>query len=261
LGVVAAFVLNQPATDRDRDHKLRVMGLAPINADIERQLRHRFGIESVLGLYGMTEVNIPLYTAWGEPAGDSCGRVWEEFYELEIVDPETDEPLARNEIGEIVVRPKNPFGFMNGYLNMPDKTLEAWRNTWFHTGDAARMDETGNVFFVDRIKDCIRRRGENVSGFEIENELAQFSGVEAIAAYAVPSEIPNGEDEIMVAVVVNPSSFSSLAKLHEFAQTVLPRFALPRFYRIVDAMPETPTGKIQKHLLKSDGVDYVDWEA
>ncbi|MEM7206271.1 MAG: AMP-binding protein [Pseudomonadota bacterium] len=260
LGVVAAFVLNQAPTDHDQDHSLRVMGLAPISADIEQGLRERFGIADVLGLYGMTEVNIPLYTPMGESIPNSCGRLWDEFYELEIVDPRTDAVIPRGQVGEIVVRPKLPFGFMTGYLNMPDKTIEAWRNFWFHTGDAARMDEQGNVYFIDRIKDCIRRRGENISSFELENTLAQFVGIDELTVYAVGSEIPNGEDEVMVALVMQAGAVPDLARFDAFAEEHLPRFAVPRFVRVMDALPKTPTGKIQKHLLRKEGADKADWD-
>ncbi len=261
LGAVAAFVLEQPPSDLDRRHGLRAMSLAPTGEDLVRRLKERFGIEQVFGLYGMTEVNIPLYTPPGAPKGASCGRLWSAYYELRINDPETDEPLQAGLVGEIVVRPKQPYGFMSGYLDMPDKTVEAWRNFWFHTGDAAWMDEDGDVFFVDRIKDCIRRRGENVSSYEVENVLAAHPGVKEVAAYAVPSPIDGAEDEVMVALITDPDGGSTDAdSVHAMAREQLPRFAVPRYYRFVDDLPRTPTGKVKKHVLRSEGIteDTVD---
>ena len=115
-------------------------------------------------------------------------------------------PVPPGQIGEILVRPKVPFGFMAGYHALPDKTVEAWRNLWFHTGDAGVMDDTGLVTFVDRIKDCIRRRGENISAAEVEAALLQLPGVAEVAAFAVPSSVRGGEDEVMLAVVPMPGA-------------------------------------------------------
>ncbi len=260
LGVIAAFILNQPASKLDRKHKLRVMGMAPISAEQEMALKERFGIPRVVGMYGMTEVNIPLYTKPDCNKPGSCGAAWERFFEVEIVDSETDELLPAGEIGEIVVRPKQSWGFMSGYLNMPDKTIEAVRNFWFHTGDAASMDDEGYVYFVDRIKDCIRRRGENISSFEVETALCGHEEVDEVAAYAVDCEIEGGEDEVMVAVVRTEGCSVTAAELSCFAETALPTFAMPRYYRFMSQLPKTPTGKVQKHLLRKDGAEEADWE-
>jgi len=260
LGAVAAFVLNRPPSDLDHGHSLRALGLAPVSENMVKRLKERFGIPEVYGMYGMTEVNIPLYTPPGPPKPDSCGRVWTRYFDLRIVDAETDETMPPGETGEIVVRPKQPFGFMAGYLDMPGKTVEAWRNFWFHTGDAGRMDEDGDVFFVDRIKDCIRRRGENISSFEVENALAAHPGVREVAVYAVPSEIEGAEDEVMAAVVTGTDERLDVEALTGYAAENVPSFAVPRFYRTVDALPKTPTGKVQKHVLRADGLtaDTVD---
>ncbi len=260
LGVVAAFVLAQPPSPGDRAHRLRAISLAPSSEDLTNRLKARFGIDDVFGLYGMTEVNIPLYTPPGAPKGASCGRVWNRYYELRINDPESDEELPRGEVGEIVVRPRQPYGFMSGYLDMPDKTIEAWRNFWFHTGDAAWMDEEGDVFFVDRMKDCIRRRGENISSFEVENALASHPGVSELAVYAVRSQIEGAEEEVMAALVMEEGEAHDLDAVRATARENLPPFAVPRYYRFVDELPKTPTGKIQKHLLRKEGVtpDTID---
>eukprot|EP00004_Rigifila_ramosa_P012154 TRINITY_DN2616_c0_g1_i4.p1 TRINITY_DN2616_c0_g1~~TRINITY_DN2616_c0_g1_i4.p1 ORF type:complete len:458 (-),score=126.93 TRINITY_DN2616_c0_g1_i4:74-1423(-) len=158
LGVISQFILNQAPTPHDKDHKLTRIGGAPIFHDLVKQFRERFNV-AMIGLYGMTEINIPLYSPFpnADPRKwDSCGVVQSEYFDLAIVDPDTDERVPPNTTGEIVVRPKVPFCFSAGYLNQPLKTIEGNRNFWFHTGDAAKMDEDGFVYFVDRIKDCIR---------------------------------------------------------------------------------------------------------
>lgn len=252
LGAVISFVLAQPPSPWDRQHRLRAVGVAPNLPELDGQLRSRFGIRDVFGLYGMTEVNIPLYTRAGEARPGSCGRVWNRYYELRIVDPESDLPVPPGETGEIVVRPKLPFGFMSGYLNMPEETVAAWRNFWFHTGDAARMDEQGHVYFVDRIKDCIRRRGENISSFEIEQVVTEHERVAEAAAVAVKSDIPGAEDEVMVFVV--PAGELDIGALLDHCRERLPRFAIPRFVELAESLPKTPTGKVRKAQLRGRGV-------
>ncbi len=260
LGVVSAFILDQPANAADRRHCLHTIGVAPNPPELEAGLRERFGIRNVVGLYGMTEINIPLYTVPGVPRPGSCGKLWDRYYELKIVDPDTDEERPRNAVGEIVVRSRQPFGFMAGYNGMPQQTVEAWRNFWFHTGDAALMDDDGYVYFVDRIKDCIRRRGENVSSFEIEQVIAQHDDVAEVAAVAAPSEIPGGEDEIMVVVVLDEGRALSPAALLQYCEPKLPRFALPRYVEFVDVLPKTPTNKVQKHRLRKAGITPDTWD-
>ena len=258
LGVVAAFVLNQPPSALDRQHQLRGIGVAPNPPELDPQLRERFGIKDVFGLYGMTEINIPLYTPSGAARPGSCGKLWDRYYELQIVDPDTDLPVPVDTVGEIVARPKLPFGFMSEYLGMPDKTVEAWRNFWFHTGDAATMDADGYVYFVDRIKDCIRRRGENISSFEIEQVIAEHPAVAEVAAVAVKSAHTGGEDEVKVVVV--PIEDLDAAELNCYCEQKLPRFAVPRYIEFVDGLPKTPTSKVQKNLLRERGVTVDTWD-
>jgi crotonobetaine/carnitine-CoA ligase len=251
LGVTSAFVLGRPPSPLDRAHRLAAVGVAPNPPDLDGRLRGRFGVPDVVGMYGMTEVNIPLYTRRGEPAPGSCGVPLDDWFELRIVDPDTDVERPRGEVGEIVVRPKHPFGFMAGYLDMPERTVEAWRNLWFHTGDAARMRDDGHVEFVDRIKDCIRRRGENISSTQVEDAIATHPGVAEVAAVALPSGLPGGEDEIGLVVVPRDAGAVEPAGLARHAREVLPRFAWPRWLALVEALPKTPTGKVRKAALKS----------
>ena len=180
--------------------------------------------------------------------------MYDRYFEVEIRDPETDEPIATGETGEIMVRPKQPWGFMSGYVGMPEKTLEAWRNFWFHTGDAAKLDEQGRFVFVDRIKYCIRRRGENISSYEVEQAFLALDGIAEVAAYAVPAGAEGMEDEVMVALEVQPDAEVDIPRWIEQAAKNLAVFAVPRFVRVVDALPKTPTGKIRKVVLRGEGI-------
>ena len=171
LGVIPEFIFRQPPTDRDRDHRLRLMMAVPIAEEWGEAFEERFGVPFLQG-FGMTECNIVAYTRPEEALVPGCaGYVLEEWFVVRVADPDTDEPLTAGAVGEIVVRPRLPGCFMAGYFRMPERTVEAWRNLWFHTGDAGRFDGLGRLHFVDRIKDCIRRRGENISSFEIEQVL------------------------------------------------------------------------------------------
>ena len=221
----------------------------------ETAFRQRFGIQSVVPLYGMTEVNIPLYGKRTERAPGTCGYVYDKYFEVEIRHPETDEPIPDGENGELMVRPKLANGFMSGYVGMPEKTLEAWRNFWFHTGDAAYRRSNGQFVFVDRIKDCIRKRGENISSYEVEQAFLSIEGIAEVAAYAVPADGGEGmEDEVMIAVMIKEDAEIDIDGWIETASQNLQVFAVPRYVRVIDALPKTPTGKIRKVVLREEGV-------
>jgi crotonobetaine/carnitine-CoA ligase len=260
LGAMTQFVIAQPETPRDRDHSLRVVCPVPNPPAHERAWRERFGVREVVSAYGMTEVNIPLYGRLGVSRPGTAGLVLDRWFEVEVRDPDTDELLPRCAVGEIMVRPRVPFGFMAGYVGLPEKTVEAWRSFWFHTGDSGVMDEDGWVTFVDRTKDCIRRRGENISSFEVESAVARLPGVAEVAAYAVPAGEEGTEDEVMLSVVVQPGSGLDAAGVAAHADSVLPRFAQPRYIELVDALPKTPTAKVRKQELRSRGVTGSTWD-
>jgi crotonobetaine/carnitine-CoA ligase len=253
LGALAAFVIAQPPTPRDREHRLRAIMPVPNPPSVEAAFRDRFGIPEVVSAYGMTEVNIPIWGRLGHPRPGAAGWVHERHFEVIVADPGTDRSLPPGQVGEILVRPRVPFGFMAAYHSLPEKTVEAWRNLWFHTGDAGTMDETGLVRFVDRLKDTIRRRGENIAASEVEALLAPLTGVAEVAAYAVPSQLAGGEDELMLAIVPVPGAQLSPADLGDAAERLLPRFARPRFVQLVAELPKTATGKVQRAVLRQRG--------
>ena len=254
LGSMSAFVLSQePGTD-DRDQRLRVVVSSPNMTEHDHGFRTRFGVDDVLSGFGMTEVNIPIWGRRGSEAPGAAGWVYDRYFDVIIADPNTDTPVERGTVGEILVRPKVPFGFMAGYLGLPEKTVEAWRNLWFHTGDAATMNKEGLIVFIDRIKDCIRRRGENISPSEIEAVVVAMPMVAEVAAYAVPSDIPGGEDEVMLAIVAPEGTPDLLEEIARAADQLLPRFAKPRYLKLLDELPKTMTGKVQRAVLRGAGI-------
>jgi len=259
LGIMAEFVLRQPASGTDRNHNLRAVMAVPVSAQWGSAFEARFGVRLVQ-IYGMTECNIVSFSDPGDPLEPGCiGPLADEFFEVGIIDPDTDRPVPNGAVGEIAVRPKVASAFMQGYLGLPEVTVHAWRNLWFHTGDAGWLDASSRLHFVDRIGDFIRRRGENISSFEIEAVLATHPGIAECAVVGVRVEGAGGEDEIK-AVVVRADARPTHAELLEWAVLRLPRYAVPRFWEFVDALEKTPTGKIKKKELRNQGVTARAWD-
>jgi crotonobetaine/carnitine-CoA ligase len=259
LGIMAEFILRQPETAGDRTHKLRSVMAVPVSAQWGAGFEARFGV-SLVQVYGMTECNIVTFTQAGDVLEPGCvGPVCEEFFDLRILDPETDQPVPAGSVGEIAVRPKVAFAFMQGYLGLPEVTVRAWRNLWFHTGDAGRLDASGRLHFVDRLGDCIRRRGENISSSEIEQVLATHPGIVECSVVGVRIEGAGGEDEIKACIVREPGILD-YGELLEWSEAHLPRYAVPRFWEFVDALEKTSTGKVKKKELRSRGVTEQTWD-
>ena len=260
LGILSSFIFEQPAQPADRDHRLRLVMAAPNVPEHEAIWRSRFGVASVTSGFGMTESNIVAWGTPGETKADTSGPVYDKHFEVAILNPDTDARLAIGEVGEIAVRPKTASGFMAGYHGLPEKTVEAWRNLWFHTGDAGRLDEDGYLTFVDRIKDCIRRRGENISSFEVEAIIMRLPGVAEVAAYAVPASRKGGEDEVALAIVQEQGAKLDCLQIAQHADQYLPSFARPRFVQLVESLPKTPTGKVQKVELRQRAWAAQAWD-
>lgn len=257
LGVMASFLVKQPPSERDRGHGLRSVMMVPLSED-SQQFNQRFGCD-VYTVFNMTEVSSPLFAGPNPGPISSCGTP-RAGVECRLVD-ENDCEVEPGETGELILRTDRPWAMNHGYLNNPEATTRSWRNGWFHTGDAFRIDENGAYFFVDRMKDAIRRRGENISSFEVENEVCAHPSVREAAAVAVPSEV--GEDEVLVAVAPAPGAVIDPEELARFLVARMPYFMAPRYIRVLDDLPKTPTQKVQKHLLRSEGVtpDVFDREA
>lgn len=263
LGVMPEFVFNTAPSDRDRDHKLRLIMAVPISKEWGAEFEERFGVRFLQG-FGMTECGMPL---WGDRydegpiIGGCAGYVDEPYFELRIGHPETDDPLPVGEVGELLIRPKIPGCFAAGYYKMPERTVEAWRNLWFHTGDACREDERGRIHYIDRIKDCIRRRGENISAFEVEQVLNMHPLVAESAVVGVKVDGAGGEEEVMAVLVTEPGAAPvDEVALLDYCAERMPRFAVPRYVDFVEELDKTASGKLRKGDLRDAGVTAETWD-
>lgn len=254
----AGLVLKQPPSPDDQSHALRVICAVPIPMGHKTPLEDRFGVP-VIDLYGMSEMGVISSNPIGAAVEGSCG-VPTPRRQVRIVD-ELERPVAPGVVGEIMVRPLVPWATFLRYWEMPEKTVEAFTNLWFHTGDKARMDEAGYIHFAGRIKDSIRRRGENVSAFEVEQVINTHDAVLECAVLAHPS--PVGEDDIWAIVVRRPEAEIAASELMDFCERQLPRYAVPRYLQFTDRFPKTPTERIEKYKLQQAGLapDAFDREA
>jgi crotonobetaine/carnitine-CoA ligase len=252
LGVMLGFILKQPARPEDADTLLRRAWSVPCPPDLASTFLDRFGLEEVVTSYGSTEVGMIARRTLDAPAG-SVGRVDADLYETRVVDAD-EEDVEPGEVGELLVRSLLPWTMTQGYFGMPERTLEAFRNLWFHTGDAARLDADGNLWFVDRIKDRIRRRGENIASVDVETVLMEHPRVADAAVIAVPSEEEGGEDEIKAVVVAAPGAALDATIVWAWCDEMLPYFAVPRYVEILPELPKTPTAKILKSELREAGI-------
>ncbi len=241
------ILLKRPARPDDADHPLRTFYMG--KSTLDQPLHDRFGVRAV-ETYTSTEVGIATASPYGEWRTGSCGQAHAERFDVAIVD-ELDRELGPGEPGELVVRPKQPFVMTTGYHGSPEVTARCFRNLWFHTGDRAYRDDDGYFFFVDRAKDAIRRRGENISAFDLECEVNRHPAVLESAAIGVPSELE--DDDVKVAVVLRHPDELDEAGLVAFCEERLPKFMVPRYVEIVDELPRTPTDKVAKHELRAAG--------
>ena len=247
MGAMATFIYKQPEHPNDASNCLERLLLAPLVPNLD-SFRKRFNVK-ISTCYASTEANVPIVASFEVKDPKQCG-IARKGWEVEIVD-EDDEKVPAGVAGEIVVRPPEPWLTMRGYLNRADATAEAYRNTWLHTGDMGFRDAHGNFYFVDRMKDAIRRRGENISSFEVEREVNAYPSVLESAAVAVKSE--HTEDEIMIVVIPRQGKVIDPRELHQFLAGRVPKFMIPRYIKIVGELPKTHTGKIQKNQLRDSG--------
>jgi len=254
IGALTTFLNKEPPRPDDRDNPLRICTLSPVSEETVA-LAERFGFDYVSG-FNMTEVSSPLITEVNEAVMRSCGRP-RVGVECRIVDAH-DREVAHGEIGELVIRGDHPWQLFKGYLGDPQATAEAWRNGWFHTGDLLWRDAEGRFYFVDRKKDAIRRRGENISSLEIEIEVSAYEAVREVAAYGV--DLPGGEQEVMVCVAPKPGETIDPRALIEFLIPRMAHFMVPRYVRVSAELPKTPTNKIQKVELRKEGVTADTWD-
>ncbi|MGH7807428.1 MAG: AMP-binding protein [Thermodesulfobacteriota bacterium] len=260
VGTMSYFMWNTPPVPEEKKHRVKLVLGSPAPHDIIEEFMDRFNIKFMEG-YGLTEIGQVTYMRPGELFRvGSCGKE-APGYEIKVVDPETDEERPRGEVGEIVVRPRIPNIMLHYYHKMPEKTVSDFRNFWFHTGDAGRIDKDGYIFFVDRVKDYIRRRGENISSFELERIVGLHPAVEESAAVGIKAEAGRyAEDEVMIVVVRKEGMDVTPEELLKFLEPKMPYFMIPRFLRFTSFLPKTGTQRVKKNELRDDGMTKDTWD-
>ena len=255
IAAMAAFLMAQPEQPGDADTTLAKVLLAPIPAQADYFMR-RFGVLLTCGL-GQTEASAPIAAPYGFTRPGACGWPREDF-DVRLVDAH-DVEVARGEVGEMVVRAHDPWAAMLEYSKAPEATVRKWRNLWLHTGDMVRQDETGQIFFVDRDSDVIRRRGENISSVEVEAEVQKLPSVRLAAVVGVDS--PDNEQEVKACVVPEPAARITEAELHAILRDRLPYFMVPRYIEYYHELPQTPTHRVQKAELRLEGLTARSWDS
>jgi len=254
---MAPILLKQQNHPDDADNPLRVYYTVGMAASLVEPIEKRFGV-NVIQFLGSTEQGPVAYTPYDQKKYGAVGIVNTRDFDVRIVD-ELDEELPPGAVGEYVTRAKRPFVRMIEYYKMPEATLAAMRNLWLHSGDAARIDEEGWIFFEGRLKDSIRRGGENISAFELEALASTYLGIEECAALAMPSEL--GEDEIKLCIVASGEPPFDFAALHAFCVREMPKYMVPRYFELLPSLPKTGTGKVEKVKLQKLGLTSATWDA
>jgi crotonobetaine/carnitine-CoA ligase len=238
---------------------LRLIGAAPLPVEVDRVLRDRFGVDTFSGAYGVTEASL---ISWQPPGTENrpnaAGVINDEYFDVRIFDDGDDE-VPRGDEGEIVVRPKRPHTMFEGYWGRPDATVGTSRNWWYHTGDIGRIDDQGYLYFLDRKADYLRRRGENISSFEVERILMGHGALADVAVHAVPSEL--SEDDLKVTATRAEGATVTEEELFRWCIDQLPYFALPRYIEFRAELPRSPVGRVLKRELRDEPLGPAVWDA
>lgn len=254
MGSLITILMKQPEKDDDAVNPVRMIQGAPCPAELYDAFQKRFNIK-ITEAYGSTELGVVTVNRAESFRKGSCGQAVP-LFEIEIHD-ESDRPCPPHRAGEIVVRPKEPFTMFSGYYGMDEATVKCWQNLWFHTGDRGKMDEDGYFYFLDRKKDVVRRRGENISSYEVERVINDHPKVQESAVVGVPSELT--EEEVLAVIVVKENETLEPEDLLQYCQRHLPSFSLPAYIRMVKEFPRTPSQRIEKYKLREEGVTEDTW--
>ena len=255
LGAMVPMLLSRPEAEDERAHSIRV-ALAPgVPAPAAEAFTRRTGVV-LLDAYGATESNAVIGSTMETVKPGWMGKLLDGF-EAIIVD-EADNPLPDGEAGELVIRADEPFAMSLGYFGMPEKTVEAWRNLWLHTGDRLVRAGDGYYRFLDRMKDTIRRRGENISSYEVEQVLSAHPGIAEVVVFPVASEL--AEDEVMSAIVLHDGAALTHEEVIRHCEGKMAYFAVPRYVEFMSELPKTANGKIQKFRLRERGLSAATWD-
>lgn len=260
VGAMGMALLAQPPGPADRAHRMRTMMLVPFPEAQQHQFRERFGTDAWAEVYGQTECVPASYSApTGERRRATAGRPAPDLEVRLLDDDDIEVPLGA--VGEISIRPRHPHAMFRGYWHKDHATASAFRSLWYHTGDFGRMDADGRITFVDRKKDALRRRGENVSSMELEAALVSHPAIAEVAVHAVPSEFT--EDDIKACLVLAPGASIHPPAFFEFCKAALPYYAIPRYVEVLDELPKNAVGRVMKYQLRErpTGPDVWDLEA
>lgn len=254
LGVMTSFLLSMSAASDDKYHSMKVASIAPLNDDAFA-FSERFGVK-LWTSYGATEMGALISCAGSEESRGALGYLNNGF-EARIVDSNFND-VATGEVGELLVRGNHAKNFFTEYFRNPESTAKAYHDGWYCSGDMMRKSDSELFYFADRKKDCIRRRGENISSLEVEKEIMAFAGIGEVAAYAVPSEF--SEDEVMVALTCQQKITPDWYELVNFLTARMPHYMVPRYFRLMEELPKTETGKVKKDLLRQEAVSIDTWD-
>ena len=237
--------------------RLRMIAGQPITPGVRKIWQERFGTKIVSSwAYGQTEASRLSMTEPDEVPPETCaGRAADEF-EIMIFDKD-DRPAPDGVVGEIVFRPREPNVMFEGYWRRPEATALAWRNMWMHTGDLGKL-EGGYLYFVDRAKDYMRCRGENISSFELEKIFSGHPAIQEIAIHAIGAQ--DAEDEIKATIVRRPDTPATEHELCLWSIENLPHFAVPRYFEFRSELIKNPTGRVLKYRLRDEGVTVTTWD-
>jgi crotonobetaine/carnitine-CoA ligase len=253
-GAMVSMLLRQPPDPRDAEVPLRFISAAPIDASVYRAIEKRYGC-GIVTMYGMTEAfPIAVKSIAEEGVPGTSGRPNPSF-DVRIVDP-NGEQLPDGSVGEIACRPRYPHVMSEGYVN-DDGGVDR-HPPWFRTGDLGVLDHDQNLTYVDRVKDSLRRRGENVSSVEVETVVQGHPAVLEAAAVGVPSDL--GEDDILLVVALRPDCSLDYTELLDFCSARMPYFCVPRYVEIVAELPKTVIGRVRKDILRARGVGPEAWD-
>jgi len=255
MGSLLTILMKQPEQDNDAENPVRQIQGAPVPLEIYEDFEKRFNVK-ITEAYGSTEVGVATVNRAESFRKGSCGKAVS-IYEVEIHD-ENGKRCPVGVIGEIVIRPKESWVMFSGYYGMAEETVKTWQNLWFHTGDRGRMDDDGYFYFIDRKKDVVRRRGENISSYEIERVINNHPKVLESAIVGVPSEL--SEEEVLAVVIVKEGEELVPEELLEFCQSRMAHFAVPRYIRFIQELPRTPSQRVEKYKLREDGVTKETWD-
>jgi crotonobetaine/carnitine-CoA ligase len=263
LATIFTVVANAPDTPAMKRYhgRLRVVTGVPISQADRKIWQERFGVSYLNSFaYGQTEANLVTLLPWGhpEPPFNSMGPPSVDF---DVMVADDRHPVAIGAVGELLVRPRHPDIIFSGYWKQPAATLEAMQDLWWHTGDLVRMDDQGRLYFVDRKKDYLRSRGENISSFEIESALMKHAAIQEVTFHAIQGADGIEAEALKATVVLRPDTRLTERELFDWSVENLPYFAVPRFIEFRDALPKTPTGRVQKSVLREEARTQTTWDA